>query len=68
MIMQLEKTEPRVLAAADGWAPRVAAIRVEIYPGMGFEGPDCVRLLEQLGFEAWWEPTPSRGYGFGIRR
>jgi FkbM family methyltransferase len=68
MIMQLEKTEPRVLAAAATWAPRVASIRVEIYPGMGFEGAECVSLLEALGYEAWWEPTPSRGYGFGIRR
>jgi FkbM family methyltransferase len=68
MVMNLEHTEPRILAAADSWAPRVASIRCEIYPGKGFEGAEAVALLERLGFEAWWEPRPSLGWAFGVRR
>jgi FkbM family methyltransferase len=68
LVMNLERTEPRVLAAASGWAPRVASIRCEIYPGKGFEGDEAVRLLEELGFDAWWEPNPSLGWAFGVRR
>jgi FkbM family methyltransferase len=68
LVMNLERTEPRVLAAASGWASRVASIRCEIYPGKGFEGEEAVGLLEQLGFDAWWEPNPSLGWAFGVRR
>ena len=68
VVMNLERTEPRVLAAAASWAPRVASIRCEIYPGRGFEGEEAVALLEDLGFEAWWEPSPSLGWAFGVRR
>ena len=68
LVMNLEGTEPRVLAAGAGWASRVASIRCEIYPGKGFEGPEAVAMLEELGFEAWWEPRPSIGWAFGIRR
>jgi FkbM family methyltransferase len=68
MVMNLERTEPRVLAAGASWAPRVGAIRCEIYPGLGFDGPDAVMLLEDLGFDAWWEPRPSLGWAFGVRR
>jgi FkbM family methyltransferase len=68
LVMNLERTEPRILAAGSTWAPRVASIRVEIYPGRGFEGDEAVALLERLGFEAWWEPLPSNGFAFGVRR
>jgi hypothetical protein len=68
MVMNLERTEPRILAAAASWAPRVASIRCEIYPGKGFEGAEAVALLERLGFDAWWEPRPSIGWAFGVRR
>ena len=68
MVMNLEHTEPRILAAASTWAHRVASIRVEIYPGKGFEGDEAVALLERLGFDAWWEPRPSIGWAFGVRR
>ena len=68
MIMSLEGTEPRVLAAASDWAPRVASIRCATLPSKGFRGEYAVRLLRGLGFDAWWEPNPGVGWAFGIRR
>ena len=68
MIMSLEGAEPRVLAAASEWAPRVASIRCATFPEKGFRGPDAVRLLSGLGFDAWWEPNPGVGWAFGVRR
>jgi FkbM family methyltransferase len=68
MVMSLEGTEPRVLAAASDWAPRVASIRCATLPAKGFRGEDAVRLLTDLGFDAWWEPNPGVGWTFGVRR
>jgi FkbM family methyltransferase len=67
MVVSLEGSEPRVLAAASGWARRVASIRCATAPAMGFSGEDAVRLLTGLGFDAWWEPSPGVGWTFGVR-
>jgi FkbM family methyltransferase len=68
VILSAEKTEPRILGPAAEWAPRVASIRVEVYPGEEFDGPECVRMLTALGFDAWRAFEPSGECVLGVQR
>src|SRR4051794_27169161 len=67
--MCIEGSEPRILGAGGTWPSRVRALRIELYPDQGFDGPACVDLLTDLGYNAWFEPEDrvSAGYGFAIR-
>jgi hypothetical protein len=67
LILNLEGTEPRILAGDQPWARRVRSIRVELHPHYGFGEADCVSLLRGLGFRAWTEPEWWGGCGFGLR-
>ena len=67
VILNLEGTEPRILAGDQPWARRVRSIRVELHPHHGFAEADCVSLLRGLGFRAWTEPEWWGGWGFGVR-
>lgn len=66
----IEGSEPAVLRAGGDWPRRVRALRVELYPDdFGFTGPECVELLEALGYRAWHTAGTdlhADPYAFGI--
>jgi FkbM family methyltransferase len=67
MHITIEGSEPRVLEAGGEWPERVDAIRIELHPYFGFEAADCIRLLEQLGYEAWLAPDPPDKWVFAVQ-
>jgi len=54
--ISIEGTEPRVLAAGAGWAPRVRSLRIEAHPAFSYPASECVSQLEALGYRAWPDP------------
>lgn len=52
MHVTIEGTEPLVFAAGGDWPDRVRALRVEAHPYFDYTVADCVRQLQELGYEA----------------
>ena len=67
MHITIEGSEPRVLAAGGEWVSRVRSLRIETHDYFGFDGPECIRQLEELGFRAHEAERPPRAWVFGFR-
>jgi len=68
MHVSIEGTEPRVFAAGGRWPERVLSIKTEVHPYFDYEGGDCVRQLEELGYRAWIAPDPPDKWVLAVRR
>ena len=67
VLMEIERTERRLLTRNAEWAERVRALRVECYPDGDYRLADTLADLSALGFRVRGEPNPFGGYALGVR-
>jgi FkbM family methyltransferase len=67
VLMEVERTERRLITRNTDWAERVRSIRVECYPDGDYRLAETLADLAALGFRARGEPNPFGGYALGVR-